>query len=55
MDKLTAEIIVWNGNGREIGHGIAAESETLETAQGEIIHEFLIHLIIKEKGGKYEL
>lgn len=55
MDKLTAEIVVRNANGRIVGGTFVTDTETIETETGAVLHEFVIHFIIKEKGGKYEL
>lgn len=55
MDKLTAEIIVKDANGRVVGGTFATDTETIKTESGAVLHEFLIHFIIKEKGGNYEL
>lgn len=55
MDRLTAEIIVKDANGRIVGGTFVTDTETIETGTGAVLHEFVIHFIIKEKGGKYEL
>ena len=55
MDKLTAEIIVKDAGGRIVGGTFATDTETIETETGAVLHEFVIHFIIKEKGGKYAL
>lgn len=54
-DKLTAKIIVTDRNGRIVGGTFVTDTETVKTETGAVLHEFVIHFIIKEKGGNYEL